>query len=209
LQGLSGSDFNDTLTGDGKDNWFEGAAGNDSINGGVGIHDVVDYGSSEAGVTVNLATGTAADGFGFTDKLVGVEDVWASEFADKLTGSTVDNLLFGSLGNDTLTGGAGADTFDFSLGESSGADVITDFAQATDKLSFFDVVDSDGTPGLDVGDIDAAITNFVNSGVGKDVTVNFDNGASIVFQGAGTVTTIDSIGDLVADPATQIIFNGS
>jgi hypothetical protein len=72
---------------------------------------------------------------------------------------------------------------------------------------FFDVLDSNGDSAVDIADLDAAIDGFVNGGAGSDVTVNFKNGASILLQGAGTADPIDSIGDLVADAATQILIN--
>jgi Ca2+-binding RTX toxin-like protein len=219
LQGLSGSDFNDTLTGDGKDNWFEGAAGNDSINGGLGI-DMVDYGSSEAGVGVNLFTeptsgispGTAFDGLGGTDKLAGIENVFGSEFNDTIVGSTGVNRLEGAGGNDSLyggssndvlNGGSGSDTFGFSVGTSPAQDTVEDFERASDVLHITDVLDT-GAPGKDLNDLNAAITSVTDGGLGGDVTVVFKNSASIIFEGVGT-GAIDSIDDLVDNAATQIV----
>ncbi len=203
LIGLSGSDHNDTLTGDGGDNWFEGRMGNDTIDGGAG-DDVVNYNDSDAPVVVDLGLGTASDGVGGIDTLISIEDIWASELGDSLTGNASDNLLFGSAGNDTLTGGGGADTFDFSLAVSSGADLITDFTKATDKLSFFDVIDADNDLDLDLDDLNAAIANVLDNGAGSSVVVSFDNGATLTFNAAGT-GTVNSIVDLVDDPATQIL----
>jgi Ca2+-binding RTX toxin-like protein len=137
IEGVRGSEFNDTLTGSNSAAFesFEGLKGNDTINGQGGV-DRVDYKNSRAGVTVNLATGTASDGEGGTDTLSNIEDVRGSrDFNDVITGSATDNKLEGlggddSLngngGNDTATGGAGRDQF--TLSALAGALLtITDF----------------------------------------------------------------------------------
>ena len=53
---------------------------------------------------------------------------------DKLFGGAGNDILNGNEGNDTLTGGAGSDTFHFSKG--FGHDVITDFEEGVDKLTY-------------------------------------------------------------------------
>jgi len=112
IEGVRGSAYNDTLTGSDSAAFeiFDGRAGNDQINGKGGI-DRVDYTSSIAGVIVNLATGTASDGYGGTDTLANIENVRGSrDFNDSLTGNTANNKLEGLGGSDTLDGGTGADT---------------------------------------------------------------------------------------------------
>ena len=60
IEGIRGSDFDDTLTGGFDDDFerFEGRGGNDIIDGGSGF-DVVRYSRSDNPVNVNLATGVA------------------------------------------------------------------------------------------------------------------------------------------------------
>ncbi|MEM9138909.1 MAG: hypothetical protein AAGB15_03690, partial [Pseudomonadota bacterium] len=53
---------------------------------------------------------------------------------DRLFGGDGADRLEGGLGKDTLTGDSGADTFVFAA--SSGRDVITDFEDGTDAISF-------------------------------------------------------------------------
>ncbi|MHA4870659.1 Ig-like domain-containing protein [Duganella sp. PWIR1] len=119
IEGVSGSAFNDTLNGsDGEMELFEGGAGNDVVDGRGG-YDVIDYERSKAAVVVNLATGTATDGLGGTDKLISIEEVFGSAFNDSLTGSAGDDCLQGLAGNDTLIGGAGNDTLFGGLGNDS------------------------------------------------------------------------------------------
>lgn len=115
IEAVRGSSFADTLTGcndiDIQES-FEGREGNDTINGMGGI-DRADYRASKAGVTVNLTTGTASDGYGGTDTLINIENVRGSrDFNDSITGDGEDNKLEGQGGNDTLIGLGGNDTLD-------------------------------------------------------------------------------------------------
>jgi Ca2+-binding RTX toxin-like protein len=69
-----------------------------------------------------------------------------------------------------------------------------------DRLAFFGVTDA-GAPGL-ADDLDAV--SFIDAGnANGDVFVRFDRG-SILFRNL-TTEDIDSVADLVADPATQLV----
>lgn len=136
IENLEGSGFDDTLTGDaganellggdgadilfggeGDDRIFAGD-GDDTLDGGMGAdtliggsgRDTVSYLNSEAGVTIDLAAGTAAGGDAEGDVISGVEAATGSGEADSLTGNANNNLLSGGAGDDTLTGGQGNDT---------------------------------------------------------------------------------------------------
>ncbi len=65
---------------------------------------------------VNLATGTAQNGYGGTDTLVGIHNVLGSAHADTLTGDGGTDTLDGAGGGDTLVAGAGNDSFVFGRG---------------------------------------------------------------------------------------------
>jgi Ca2+-binding RTX toxin-like protein len=140
-----GSAFDDTLTGDSQPNALIGLGGNDTLNGGGGYdeltgdagNDTIDGGAGEDlvyydyapnGVHVNLSTGTAS-GWG-TDRLVGVEDLHGSRFADVLIGDAHRNWIEGHGGNDRVFGGAGRDTL---LGQ-TGRD-FADGGPARDRCS--------------------------------------------------------------------------
>ena len=114
LSGAGGNDIllggagNDSLSGGASDDELWGEAGNDTLDGGAGI-DTARYLNATAGANVNLSAGTAADGFGGTDSLTGIENVHGSEFGDTINGSGGDNRLQGFGGNDILNGMAGGD----------------------------------------------------------------------------------------------------
>ncbi|MEH6631107.1 MAG: VCBS domain-containing protein [Halopseudomonas aestusnigri] len=131
---------------------------------------------------------------------------------DTLMGLAGDDFLAGGAGDDVMIGGTGDDTFAFSLAGAAasggeGSDVISDFDAANDVLHFSDVVDG-GETGLDLNDLNAMVSSVDNNGDGNDVVVNFNNGASITFEGLGSSSsTIDTIDDLVNNAATQIIID--
>ncbi|CAN5268379.1 hypothetical protein BH10PSE7_BH10PSE7_36730 [soil metagenome] len=109
---LFGQDGNDILNGGDGDDYSEGEAGDDTINGGEG-DDGVGYYSAGDGVNVNLKTGTVSDGQGGTDKLSGIEEIYASSFADVIISDNAgpDSYRYfdAGAGDDTITGGTGYD----------------------------------------------------------------------------------------------------
>ncbi|OEU69238.1 MAG: hypothetical protein BA863_17805 [Desulfovibrio sp. S3730MH75] len=108
IEGVIGSGYNDTLTGDENNNWFEGLNGNDNIYG-EGGYDGVSYEQAEDTVTVHLGGGTAYGAAG-SDYLESIENVIGSKSADNITGSGEDNTLYGGRGNDVIDGMNGDDT---------------------------------------------------------------------------------------------------
>ena len=120
IERVRGTSFADTFFGSNTANLrqerFQGLAGDDVINGGAG-YDVVSYTADRgqggtAGVTVNLATGTATDGFGDHDTLTNIEVVHGTTYADTLTGDAGDNSFSGRGGADVISGGGGSDEID-------------------------------------------------------------------------------------------------
>jgi Ca2+-binding RTX toxin-like protein len=135
IEGLVGTAFNDTLTGDAGANTIYAQNGNDRVFGGAGVDalyggegndslfggadadalngdngfDFARYDTSSAAVTVNLSTGTGLGGDAAGDVLFSIEGLVGSAFSDTLTGDANANSLYGLTGNDSLNGGAGAD----------------------------------------------------------------------------------------------------
>jgi Ca2+-binding RTX toxin-like protein len=97
----------DTIDGGAGNDTVYGGADNDLLYGGADT-DTLSYANSSAGVSVNLATGTAT-GEG-TDTISQFENVIGSSQDDALTGDGGANRLDGGAGNDTLAGGLGNDT---------------------------------------------------------------------------------------------------
>lgn len=127
IEGLSGSDFNDTLFGNttanrlfgqggndeihggGGDDWFVGGAGGDQLIGGFEF-DTADYSGSPSGVYIDLSTLTANSGGDATgDTLGSIDGLLGSAFNDTLLGTVAVEHLFGQGGNDIIKGFGGTD----------------------------------------------------------------------------------------------------
>jgi Ca2+-binding RTX toxin-like protein len=106
IENLIGSQYADTLTGDGNDNVIEGGLGNDTAVGGGGS-DTASYAGSSAGVTVSLGLQGGAQNTinAGTDTLSEFENLRGSAFADALTGDVNQNYIEGGAGDDTLNPG--------------------------------------------------------------------------------------------------------
>jgi len=140
--------FADTLVGNTADNVFEALGGADTIDGGAGF-DTTSYFRDQRyggakGVTVNLATGKATDGFGAIDTLISIEAARGTDFADTLIGgdATLPNgntfVVYGQAGNDIIIGGAGG-----LLAEpGAGNDTITGGSSGLDQISYHEYTGS-------------------------------------------------------------------
>jgi hypothetical protein len=109
FEGIYGSNYNDTLTGDANVNVISGGAGNNTLDGGGGF-DYVFYTLAPSGVTVSLALTTAQVTVGAgIDTLSNFEGIYGSNYNDTLTGDANANNLNGLKGSDTLDGGGNVD----------------------------------------------------------------------------------------------------
>ncbi|WP_298958553.1 family 16 glycosylhydrolase, partial [uncultured Methylobacterium sp.] len=120
---LIGNAGGNTLVGGSGGATFVGLAGDDAFVGtSLRLVDTVDYsrdaaGGGSAGVTVNLGTGVATDGFGGRDTLTNIPNAIGTASADLITGSDAVNFLQGLGGNDLLVGGGGDDRLDGGVGD--------------------------------------------------------------------------------------------
>jgi Ca2+-binding RTX toxin-like protein len=89
-----------------------------------------------SGTSTYLFSNESTTNDAVADTLISIENATGTSGLDYIVGSTGDNVLTGLAGNDVLTGGDGADTFVFAATASgNGADTITDFTTASDKLN--------------------------------------------------------------------------
>ncbi len=183
IEGLAG---NDDLFGNAGDDTLVGNEGADTLNGGDD-NDTADYSAETggAGVTVDLAAGTATDTHGDTDTLTGIENVVGTDAADDITGDSGDNkiTLPGTNLDDTVDGGAGTDTVVFSdLAQSA----VT-FTQ-TGNLAF-----EVGTTTTSLTDVEVISFSDVTLTAPTDVT--FAGDGSAIDEGTtslGAVTVTDA-----------------
>ncbi len=106
--GLAGDDIIRMYQGDANP-----GAGNDTVEklaGNSWQKLTVRYWDAPAGVVVDLAAGTAQDGWGTNDKLINIDDVHSGGNDDRLYGTAGDNLFSPGGGHDIVDGRGGLDT---------------------------------------------------------------------------------------------------
>lgn len=108
IEGLIGSDFNDTLIGNNDTNELFGGPGADFLNG-LGGSDYAAYDTAASRVTASLANPAVNTGDAAGDVYASIENLNGSNFDDLLIGDAGPNRLEGRNGNDTLIGGQGND----------------------------------------------------------------------------------------------------
>lgn len=206
-----GTQFGDTLLGSDADETFRGLGGRDIINGRGGF-DWVEYQSDTSkngwrGVTVNLATGYATDGFGHRDTLTGIEGVHGTDSNDTLIGNSDANTLLGRNGDDFIDGGAGADLMSGGTGNDTYVvDNVGDILQEKGDEWDIDLVKSSVSFSLaNKAQVTGVIENLTLTGnaainatgnAGNNVLTG-NSGANVLSGGAGNDTYVVGAGDKV------------
>lgn len=212
---------NDTITGSTTQNLdhesFGGLAGNDVINGSNGTDYAYYFRDASlggtAGVVVDLAAGTATDGFGNTDTLSFIEGVFGTNAGDNLAGDSNDNWFRTYAGNDTVNGRDGFDTIDMQTTIDAAAigvggaivNLATNSATSIDghTIQLASIEAAEGSYGNDIINGND-LFNLLGGDFGND-SINAGNGDDLVNGGAGNDTLIGGVGiDFVSyryDPA--------
>lgn len=149
IERVVGTRYGDSFTGSRMDNVFAGGQGTDSYDGGAGF-DALNFArqtgstSPTAGLRIDFTRTTGQvqnDGFGNVETALNMEAVWGSALADQVKGNARAEEFWMADGRDTMTGGAGSDTFVWeTMSELGDGDSVTDFVAtgaAADKLQFY------------------------------------------------------------------------
>jgi Ca2+-binding RTX toxin-like protein len=162
IQNLTGSAFNDTLTGDNNNNVLTGNAGDDTLYGGLGNDTLL---------------GSAGD-----------DAIYGGGNNDSLSGGVGNDTLDGGAGPDTLNGGAGNDTASYGSATSA---VTVDlnqqgFAQFTGGAgndTLFSIENATGSSFNDTLTGDTS-SNVLSGGSGNDTLIG-GVGGDTLYGGAG------------------------
>ena len=184
---INGNDGDDELNGREGDDWHNGGLGADVLRGGIG-YDTAAYNDSDVAVEINLKDNVARGGWAEGDTFESIENLSGSDHDDILEGDAGDNHLNGNGGddevegrggNDYLIGEGGADTFIFAPGH--GDDYIDDFGNGDDRidLSAFSNINS--------------VSNLTISQQDNEVVIDLSG------QGGGTITLNDYISTDITD----------
>ena len=208
----------DVLQGGDQNDFLKGGGGADVLDGGNGT-DIAVYVDSSTGVTVNLLTNFASGGTAQGDTFANVETIIGSPFGDVLIGNNLANRLRGDIGKDTLKGGgaawissratgtmtylparAGSDTLDGGAGFDT-ADYtlttagVTVFTGPHTVVTGFTTGTADGS---EIGHDTLRNIENVNGGSGPD-TITGDAGANRIRGGGGTDAIEGNLGIDTAD----------
>jgi VCBS repeat-containing protein len=231
IEGIVGSSFADTYDARGFTgnsfvpgtpigyNEFEGGAGNDTVYGTVNALGAaltrVSYASATAGVTVDIAAGTAdGDASVGHDTFVGpgIQSVWGSAHDDTLLGSnnpfgTVE-VFAGFSGNDIINGRGGFDRADYNQDPTTTSGITVhlaagivngDASVGTDTLisveavrgtNFADTYDATGFSGTSTNAGSLGTFNEFTGGGGNDTIIGNGN-TRISFTNATAGVTVD------------------
>jgi Ca2+-binding RTX toxin-like protein len=136
---LNGGSGDDVLFGEAGPDFLDGMMGNDILIGGDGI-DALAGGSGDDFIDGG-ARATGDESFDVAQRLcggLGNDVIYGGVDAeDDLEGNDGVDYLYSGSGNDEMSGGEGADRFDFYNPATDGVDVIFDFTPAEDKIGLY------------------------------------------------------------------------
>lgn len=238
IENLSGSAFNDVLTGNANQNTLYGKAGDDSLSGGadndillgedgddiliggagadqlIGGNgtDCAKYIDATAAVTVDLSNAALNTGFALGDTYNSIENLYGSKFNDTLRGNALNNVIWAYMGNDSLQGGDGNDK----LSGGAGADSLDggsgiDTASYADSASevIADLLSSTTNSGDAAGDTYVYIENLEGSAYNDTLRAN--NTANTIYGGAGNDLIVARAGNdvLYGDDGNDVLLGGA
>jgi len=140
---LTGNELDNVLTGNGASNILIGGAGNDTLDGGAGSDNMLGgtgddvYKVDAAGDKVLELSNEGIDrvdtslaSYSLSANVENLRYTGSAAFSG--TGNELANTIEGGVGNDTLSGGTGADSF--VLNSLKGMDTVTDFVSGADHV---------------------------------------------------------------------------
>ncbi|MBL8337693.1 MAG: hypothetical protein JNM97_13040, partial [Rhodoferax sp.] len=238
---IRGTAAGDTLTDAvaGRNMYFMGDLGNDTINGNAGDYDFALYSERDATytVTANLGTNqvtiTKSGSPTETDTLSNIRGIWGGAGADALTGGAADEFFRGNGGNDTIDGGAGMDIADYRFNNTnqgitvtlaaSGDTLVIDQAGGTDTLRNIEGISGSNNNDQITGN---AANNWlrgrggndtINGGDGIDTLshttanagISVDLGTGVVADGEGGIDTVSNIENVTGGDYADVIYGSS
>ncbi|MEZ5691991.1 MAG: calcium-binding protein [Rickettsiales bacterium] len=227
---IIGSDFDDTIIGDGFANSLYGGLGDDLLagrgfggnhmDGGDGV-DTVSYAESSQVVSINLDS-TGSQGWGASgDTLVSIENLIGSAYNDTLAAKSSGSVIHAGSGNDTINGRAGSDTIYGENGNDTiyaGAGNDTVYGGAGDDLIYSQAGDNliVGGAGADTinGFTGISTVSYADSSAAVNINLatNANTGGDAqgdVLQGVTNIIGSDFADNLTGDYKNNTITGGS
>jgi VCBS repeat-containing protein len=231
---LIGGDGNDTLSGGAGNDVLRGGIGNgDTMDGGAGSEDLLDFSDGTVAVNFTLVQSAGSTsianntgGLGQNDTYQNIEGVIGTGLADTLTGSASNDIIRGGAGNDTLDGAGGAgDLLDFSDGTAGLTFTLTQSSSTTSFNASAAGLGTDGYKNFE-GVIGTAFSdtitgsasndqlrggggNDVINGLAGDDRIVGGTGADILTGGADNDTFVFDSAPNAVDSVTDFNASGS
>lgn len=202
IEHLTGSNYNDTLTGNAGANNLSGRAGNDTLNGGAGADKMIGGDGSDTYYIDNSADvvseTNAVASTGGTDTIYSYLNAYAlganvenirimATGTASATGNSLNNVLYAGAGNNTLDGATGSDTVSYAFAASAiKASLTSTTAQATGGSGNDTLLNIEHLAGSNYNDTltGNAGANNLSGGAGND-TLNGGSGNDVLLGGAG------------------------
>ncbi|WP_228734185.1 beta strand repeat-containing protein, partial [Pseudomonas anatoliensis] len=199
IEAMRGSNFNDV---------FVGGTASLVLDGGTGF-DMVSYESSDSAVTIDLKTNVnAGDAAG--DTFVGIELFQGSNFADTLSGTTLNDNFVGGGGADVIDGREGIDTvwyansaaavnINLQSGVNTGGDAQGDVLINVESIiatNFNDTLTGN------------ALANSFEGGLGNDVIYGGD-GNDVIYGSYNTQLGPFAVDVAASGPQADMLYGGN
>jgi len=215
--------------GSGNDTFVGGTAAGSATMDGAGGSNWVTYQNATGSATLDLSGGTANGGAALNDRLLNIANIVASSHGDTLTGNSADNSFISGAGADSIEGGGGRDTVDYSADANSHTIDLASNANhggsaEGDTLTNIDVVIGGNGGDTLTGNAAASTTliggtgndllaggsaaDYFNGGAGADVVTYAGLGAATIDQTAGNHGTGAASGDLYVNVETIVGSSG-
>ncbi len=215
-----GSYWNETINGNGGDDYLFGGEGNDKVNGGTGNdwtfggggNDIMNASSGDDLVLAGAGNDTVSGGSG-NDAIVGGDgaDTIAGDAGnDWIDGGTGADTISGGAGNDALDGGEDVDTASYAAATAAVAvNLTTGLATGEGNDTLRAVENVTGSIYSDTITGDAG-NNVLSGGAGND-SLSGGDGADTLDGGTGNDSMVGGIGDdtYVVDGASDVVTEAS
>jgi Ca2+-binding RTX toxin-like protein len=148
IDGHEGNDTVDSGLGDPLDETFDFSVGGEGFNTLTFSLDPERAATAPGPITVDMRENFAADSDGKTENAINFTQLIGTPFDDELVGGHQAEMLIGLGGADTMCGGLGVDTVDYS-GSPQGVTVTLDGTQPTDQDLAIQLIPDPGGPGTE------------------------------------------------------------
>jgi Ca2+-binding RTX toxin-like protein len=208
IENLTGSSYNDTLSGNAGANILDGGAGIDTMTGGDGsdIYYVRNVGDMVTETNATAGTGGTDTVYSYLATHTLAANVENGRImsggAANLTGNGLNNVLFAGAGNNVMNGDVGTDTASYQLaGSAVGISLAVSTAQATGGSGSDTLTAIENLTGSNYGDVLTGSTsaNVLAGGTGNDVLTGGAGLDAFLFNTAlNAATNLDMLTDFSA-----------